>query len=514
MTIHRASNAVRGAALIALCWAAGCTTLGPDYKEPQVDWLDAWETDLYGHMTQPQAQAAEDLRFWWQLFDDPVLNDLIATARRENLSLRIAGLRILESRAVLGIADSARYPQLQQVTGGIAYVNSQEQGSSGSDESLAAYQGNFNLGWELDFWGRFRRSIESADAAFFSAISTQQDVQVLLAAQVADLYYAYLTTHLRIQIARNNAEIQRRSLEITQQLYASGQDSELDVQQARTQYLTTLSTIPDLEITLTTVRNALAAVLGRPPGELSELGGMPEALPSMEPVQLGGIPAELLTRRPDIRAAAWQVAAQSAQIGVARADFYPAISLVGTLGWTGNNLNNAPDVGTLGIGPAFTWNVFDYGRIRNNIRVQDARLEQLIGNFQNQVLQAAREIDDAAIGVTKTYERQSILADSVRSAERALDLANTRYREGYSDFQRVLDAQRALFGATERELINQGGHIGAVIAFYKAMGGGWLDMPAEEMIPEDTRNLMKARSHWGELLDQPLPDANTNQGTR
>jgi NodT family efflux transporter outer membrane factor (OMF) lipoprotein len=514
MTTHRASNPARGAALAALCWIAGCTTLGPDYEEPQVDWLDGWETDLYGQTATPQAQAVEDLSFWWHLFDDPVLNDLMVTARRENLSLQIAGLRILESRAVLGIADSSRYPQLQQVTGGIAYVNSQEQGSSGSDESLAAYQGNFNLGWELDFWGRFRRGIESADAAFFSAISTHQDIQVLLAAQVADLYYAYLTTQLRIQIARNNAEIQARSLEITQQLYAGGQNSELDVAQARTQYLTTLSTIPDLEITLTQVRNALAAVLGRPPGELSELGDMPENLPSTEPVQLDGIPAELLTRRPDIRAAAWQVAAQSAQIGVARADYYPAISLVGTLGWSGNNLNDAPDVGTLGIGPAFTWNVFDYGRIRNNIRVQDARLEQLVGNFQNQVLQAAREIDDAAISVYKTYERQSILADSVDSAERALDIANTRYREGYSDFQRVLDAQRSLFSANERELVNQGGHVSAVIAFYKAVGGGWLDMPIEEMIPEDTRDLMKARSNWGELLDQPLPYVNVNQGMR
>jgi outer membrane protein TolC len=157
------------------------------------------------------------------------------------------------------------------------------------------------------------------------------------------------------------------------------------------------------------------------------------------------------------------------------------------------------------VGPALTWNVFDYGRIRNNVRLQDARLQQSIENFQNSVLQAAREIDDAAIGVVKTREQQSVLSESVQAAERSLELANRRYQEGYADFQRVLDAQRALFSQTERELVNRGNHVSAVIALYRAMGGGWLDMPLEEIVPSATRDTMRERSDWGDLLDAPLP---------
>jgi outer membrane protein TolC len=199
------------------------------------------------------------------------------------------------------------------------------------------------------------------------------------------------------------------------------------------------------------------------------------------------------------------VAAQSAQIGVARADYFPAIALVGTLGFAGNSLGATPDVATLAVGPALTWNVFDYGRIGNNVRVQDARLQQAITNYQNRVVLAAREIDDAAVTVLKTGERQAVLTESVGSARRALDLANVRYQEGYSDFQRVLDAQRALFGAEERELVNQGNHLSAMVGLYRSLGGGWLEVPVDGLIPQDVREKMRARSRWGELLDAPLP---------
>ena len=175
----------------------------------------------------------------------------------------------------------------------------------------------------------------------------------------------------------------------------------------------------------------------------------PGTLPRVEPLLIQGIPARLLMRRPDIRAAAWQVAAQSAQIGIAEADFYPAISLLGSIGWSGNSLSDSPDVGTLAVGPGLNWNVFDYGRIENNVRVQDARLQQLIEQYQDTVLQAARETDDAAISVVKSAEQQQLLAASVRAARRSLELANTRYREGYAGFQRVLDAQQALFSQTQ-----------------------------------------------------------------
>ncbi len=487
-----------------LACLTACTTLGPDYEEPEVAWLDDWHTELYGQVEAPEQQAAADLNFWWQLFDDPVLNDLIETARKENLSLQTAGLRILEARAALGIADSARFPQSQQVTASATSITNSDI-ENGETDTFRNYQAGFGLGWELDFWGRFRRSIESADAAFFASIANQQDVQVLLSAQTADVYYRYKTTQLRILVARENAELQRRSLEITEKLYTSGQDSELDLQQARTQYLATLSSIPALERTLVNFRNALAVLLNRPPGDIPELAGLSADLPNVTPEVISEVPARLLARRPDVRAGAWQVAAQSAQIGVAQADYYPAISLLGSVGLASDSISGTADTAALAVGPTLTWNVFDYGRIRNNVRLQDARLQQAIAAYQSTVLQAAREIDDAAIGTVKTYEQGKILAESVEAARRSLELARSRYREGYADFQRVIEAQRALLAQAQNEIVNRGDHISAVIELYRALGGGWIEYQVGELVPEAVRDTMRERSQWGDLLDAPLP---------
>jgi NodT family efflux transporter outer membrane factor (OMF) lipoprotein len=501
---------MRIAFLILLSSLSACTTLGPDYQEPQVEWLQDWQADLYGQQGTRDtldSQAEADIRFWWRAFDDSALNQLIDTARQENLSLRIAGLRILESRAQLGIAGSTLYPQLQQLSGSLGYVASRQRGGAlaSDDQSFISAETGFSLGWELDFWGRFQRSIESADSAFFASIANQQDAQVLLSAQVANLYFAYRTTQLRIGIAHENAAIQKRSFEITERLYRSGQSSELDLQQAKTQYLATLASIPIFEIDLIKSRNALCLLLGRPPSELPELAARLEQLPVLDPLMIQAIPARLLVRRPDVRVAAWQIAAQSAQIGIAEAEYYPSISLAGNIGWTANTLNASPTTGTLALGPGFTWNLFDQGRIENTIRVQDARLQQLIELYQNTVLQAAQEIDDAAISTVKTREQQALLRESVVAARRALEIANTRYLEGYADFQRVLDAQQALFSQTERELINQGQQLAAVVGLYKALGGGWLVTPVEQLIPANTRETMQQRSDWGALLTVPLP---------
>ena len=210
----------------------------------------------------------------------------------------------------------------------------------------------------------------------------------------------------------------------------------------------------------------------------------------------------------------WNVAAQSAQIGIAKAELYPSISLFGSIGWSENSLGATPDVATQSIGPMFKWNIFDYGRIKNNILVQDARLQQLITVYQGQALQAAREVDDAAITILKTAEQQDILTQSVASAARALALANTRYKEGYAGFQRVLDAQRAKFAQEDRELVNQSAHISAVISLYKALGGGWVNTPVERMVKDEVKETMKQRVDWGDKLAEPLPlvsDTSTNE---
>lgn len=491
-------------ALISLLCA--CTTLGPDYEEPEVSWLQDWQSDLYAEVDEPEKQSELDLRSWWMRFDDPILAALINSAREENPSLHIAGLRILESRAQLGIADSNRYPQSQQASGAAAHIDTRESGGAiNNDDSFRNYEAGLNVGWELDFWGRFQRGIESADAAFLGSITNYQDVQLLLCAQVASLYYFYRTDLGRIAIANENAAIQKRSLELTERLFKGGQQSELDLQQAKSQYLATLASIPTLEISLTQTRNALAALLGRPPGELTELAVVSGELPDLPDLGLNEVPARLIARRPDVRTAAWQVAAQSAQIGIAEADYYPAITLLGSVGWSASSVNGSPETTTTGAGPSFTWDIFDYGRIENNVRLQDAGLQQTIENFQNTVLQAAQQVDSAAISVVKTRELQGMLGASVKAAERSLELANTMYVEGYADFSRVLDAQRSVFAQSTNELVNQGNYIAAIIELYKSLGGGWADRRIDQVIPESTREKMKARSDWGELLDAPLP---------
>jgi NodT family efflux transporter outer membrane factor (OMF) lipoprotein len=484
----------------------GCTVLGPDYQEPEVTWLDDWQSTTYPTAENKEEEQATALQLWWHLFNDPALNQLIEAANTDNINLHIAGLRILESRAILGIAGSGLYPQVQQASSAVNYVNSQQHGgqSQNRSQSVTSYSAGFNLSWELDFWGRFKRGIESADAAFLASIANQQDLQVLINAQVTDLYFAYRTTEARITIAHENATLQKRSYEINQRRFKQGQDSELDLQQAKTQYLATLSSIPALEATLIKSRNALAVLLGRAPGELPEITNAEYKLPTIDSTNIQDIPTKLLTRRPDIRAAAWQVAAQSAQIGIAEAEFYPIISLLGSISLSGSNQRGAPDISAFGIGPSLRWNIFDHGRIENNVRVQDARLQQLIENYQVSVLLAASEVDDAAISVLKTAETDQILDDTVGSAKRSLELANIRYREGYADFQRVLDAQRALFTQEDRQLVNHGSHLSAVISLYKGLGGGWVVSPVDKLIPEVIRNSMQQRTDWGDLLTAPI----------
>ena len=499
--------AKKSLALFCLFGLSACTTLGPNYQKPQVEWLDKWQPDSYTQLEEDK-QKLFDLEFWWLTFDDPVLNQLIEIAKQQNIDLRIAGLRILESRAKLGIAGSSLYPQLQQVNGNVTAAETRRQGGTLPDDnqSLVSYQAGLTVGWELDFWGKFQRGIESADAAFFNSMANYQSVQVLLSSTVADLYFSYRTTEQRIKIARKNAEIQKRSYQITEQVYLEGQESELDLQQAKSQYLATLSTIPKLQISLIKTRNALATILARPPGIIDELTPSDDFNHTVfASFPINDLPANLLLRRPDIRASAWQVAAQSAQIGIAESDFYPSISLLGSLSWTGNSVSSAPDNGFLGVGPAFAWNIFDHGRIENNIRIQDARLQQLIEQYQSNVLSAAREVDDAAISIIKTAEQVDILSQALVAAERGLSLANTRYREGYSSFQRVLDAQRSVFSQAEQEIVNRGSHMSAVIALYKALGGGWSEANISNIVPDNVKKSLEQRTNWGDLLDAALP---------
>ncbi|VVP84609.1 Cation efflux system protein CusC [Pseudomonas fluorescens] len=492
--------ATRPLLLFALLALGGCIRLGPDFQSPGEPWVDHWNTPNLEHASQRALQP--DIRQWWQIFADPTLNQLIAEADANNSSLRIAGLRVMEARAQLGIAQSGRYPQLQQLGADSIYVDRHQSGGINPvDSQFWQHSAAFDVGWELDFWGRFSRAIEAADASYFAAEANYEDVLVLLRAQVADTYFSLRTTQARLRVAEANAEQQKRNYEITEKLFNSGQTAELDLQQAKTQYLGTLSSIPGLEDQLVRLRNGLTVLIGRAPGALPMVVENTGLIPLVDRAVLQDVPASLLLRRPDVRAAELNVAAQSALIGVAESDFYPSLTLLGSIVWSSDTLSGTSRSLDLVGGPSLRWNVFDHGRISNNVRVQDARLQQLIEVYRDKVRQAAREADDAASGLTRSLQRERILREAEGAAKRSLVLASALYREGYSDFQRVLDAQRALLDVQDSYLLSRGDAVSNAIALYKALGGGWYS--AQARVDPATREQMQQRTDWGDLLAEP-----------
>ena len=503
MSVNRLG--MRAVALAGAVLLGACTTVGPDFMRPQVPaWLADWTGgSLKSLAVDPRGPRSPQTQEWWRTFKDPVLDQLVAEAQRVNPNVRTAGIRIMEARAQLGIAGSTRYPQFQQATGEVLWAG--EQRSNGQDISALSFSAGLQIGWELDFWGKFRRSIESADAGYFASIAQYDDLQVLMAAQVTSLYCSIRTLEARLVIAHENAALQKRSLDIAEQLFKGGADSELDVQQAKAQYLGTLATIPQLEAGLRQTQNALSTLLARAPGPLPEMAAGKDVIPQAQLDVIVDIPADLLRRRPDIRAAEMQLAAQSALIGVSVADLYPSISLLGSLGLSATSLSGSPRALTWGLGPGLVWNVFDHGRLTNAVLVQDARFQQLYEQYQDVVLRAAREVDDAAVGFAKTGEQIAFLADSVKAAQRSLDIATLQYREGLTDFERVLDTQRVLFSQQELLVTTRGTVTQNLIALYKAMGGGWEQGRSRPVLDDVTRETMGHRSNWKGTLDAPLP---------
>jgi len=502
-------SGMRAAVLAGTVLLSACTTVGPDFKRPQVPWLDAWTGGSLSSVgANRQGTGSPQTEEWWRNFNDPVLTQLVAEAQRVNPNVRTAGLRIMEARAQLGIAGSALYPQLQQATSEALWAG--EARSHATDTSAVSFNAALQISWELDFWGKFRRGIESADAGYFASIAQYDDLQVLMAAQVAGLYASIRVVEARLSIARENAALQRRSLEIAERLFKGGAESELDVQQAKAQLLGTLSTIPQLEGVQRQTENALSTLLARAPGPLPEMAAGKDVIPHAELDVIVDMPAALLYRRPDIRAAELQLAAQSALIGVSLADLYPSISLFGFVGLSATSAMAGQRVLSAALGPTLVWNVFDHGRLTNTVLLQDARFQQLYEQYQDTVLRAAREVDDAAVGFAKAEEQIPLLTASVKAAQRSLAIASIQYREGLSDFERVLDSQRTLFGQQDLLVSTRGNLTQNLISLYKAMGGGWEQGRRRPVLDDVTRETMGQRSNWKRLLEAPLPPPGTD----
>ncbi|WP_139800696.1 efflux transporter outer membrane subunit [Geothermobacter hydrogeniphilus] len=496
-----------------LTFNAGCTMVGPDFVKPEAPVADSW-LDQTGTQLRPEAEQRPE---WWQLFNDPVLNDLIKKAYQQNLDLQVTGLRVLEARAQLGLVTGQFYPQQQRVGGGATIINGSKNGANTlqADLNYTDYTAGFDAAWELDFWGKFRRGIEAADAGYIAAIASYDDVLVALTAEVARSYTLIRELQERIAIANENIAIQKRSLEIARARFEGGLVTELDVQQAVSLLRDTQALVPRLETVLRQTTNALSTLLGMPPSNLDDLLAGPPKIPQVPAEVAVGVPAELLRRRPDVRRAELQAAAQSALIGVARADLYPHFSLVGSIGLRSSNagLTKAGGIGgssfsdlfngdslELFAGPTFSWDIFNYGRIKNQVRIQDARFQQLAVNYQNTVLRAAREVEDEMIAFLKDQEQSRFLADSVAASKRSVDIALIQYREGVVDYQRVLDTQRVLAAAQDRYIETNGSVVLDLVGLYKALGGGWQIRGDTPLVNDETRKQMAERTDWGKLL--------------
>jgi NodT family efflux transporter outer membrane factor (OMF) lipoprotein len=468
--------------------------------------LEAFETD------------AAQLEEWWRLLEDPVLDELIATARRENNGLKIAGLRVLESQARLNIAVGNKYPQQQVLAGNISAIGASETtpNTGTTDTNFTEFNLGASVVWEIDFWGRFRRGVEAADAGLLASIASYDEALVLLAAQVADVYALIRATEEQLRLAKESYAIQERSYEIAEVLYRNGSSSELDALQAKTQLLGTAAVIPDLETTLRQLKNALAVLLGRTPGNVDDILKGEGRLPAIPETVGTGIPADLLRQRPDVRRAELQALAQNALVGVAQANLYPSFSLAGTIGVTTAEGTTSPGSGESGvehlfssdsigysIGPQFVWPFLNYGRIRNNIRVEDARLQQALVAYRETVIQAYREVEDAMTALVGARKQDRILAEGVQTARRSAELSLLRYQEGFADYQRVLQAQQALFAQQQRYATNQGAVMRSFVALYRGLGGGWQPAETVDFVDEEMREEMKQRTNWGNLLDDP-----------
>ncbi len=501
---------MRSGVLVAAVLISACAPVGPDFVRPEVPVNPAWlDAELEQFDTDP-AELAE----WWRALNDPVLDELIATARRENNNLRIAGLRVLESQARLNIAVGNKYPQQQVLAGDVTAIGTSESAanSATTDSSFTEFNVGVNVVWEIDFWGRFRRGIEAADADFLASIASYDDAMVLVTAQVADAYALIRATEEQLRLAEESYEIQKRSFEIAEVLFRNGSSSELDALQAKTQLLGTAAVIPALELSLRQLRNALSVLLGRTPGDIADILKGAGALPDIPESISVDIPANMLRQRPDVRRAELQALAQNARVGVAQADLYPSFTLTGSLGLStreGTSTTSGADQLfesdslAYSFGPTFVWPFLNYGRIRNSVRVQDARLQQALVAYRDTVIQAAREVEDAMAAYVGTQAQDEILEEGVRTAHRSARLSLLRYQEGFADYQRVLQAQQALFGQQQRYAANRGDILRSFVALYRGLGGGWQVNTQGEFVDEITRETMEQRTNWGDVLENP-----------
>ena len=473
-------SVVRALPSVAVALLLGCSAVGPDFTPPERPlpggWRQTLEAGLVAADTASDAEA--ELASWWRRYEDPLLDDLVARALGGGLDVREALARVAEARALRGVAAADRVPG---VDARAAYERRSDSDNTPGGSFIPDsddWSLGFDATWELDVWGRVRRSVEAADADLGASVEHARDVAVSVAAEVARTYVKRRAFQRRLDIARQNVDLQQQTLDLARTRLDAGLVGERDEAQALTNVESTRARVPALEIGLRAAENRLAVLLGLPPGALADelaVASGAGVIPVPPTTVVVGAPADLLRRRPDVRRAEQELAAETARIGVARAELYPRLALNGRLGLASDSTGDLfeRESGVFGLGPSLRWNVFDGGRLRHRMHAQDARAEQALVAWERVVLSALEEAENAMTAFVREQSRRAALDRAATEAARAVQLAQTQYREGLTDFQAVVDTERTVAELQDELALSEAAIATSGVALFKALGGGW-----------------------------------------
>ncbi len=457
---------------LSAVFLSGCA-VGPNYKRPQTSVANSFANAPTNVVSLDEAALAT----WWKGLNDARLNRLVDRAITNNHDLRIATANLKEARALRRLTTFDLAPTVQANAG---YANSLLSkaaalpGTPRAAREMELYDASFDATWELDLFGRVRRSVQAASAQVGSVEATRFDMLVSVIAEVARNYFELRGQQNQLAVARKNADVQTETLKITQSRLDGGRGTDFDVSRSRSLLNLTLSTIPPLEAAIQKTIYRIAVLTGQEPTALITELSTPEPLPSTMPALPLGDPAALLRRRPDIRAAERSLAAATAQIGVATGDLFPRVTFIGSVGFQADTFAGLGKNGgdRWNFGPRITWAALDLGRVQARIKAADARTEAALAFYERTVLTALEETEGALVDFGREQSRQQFLQTSAEASQKAADLAHQRYEGGVTDFLSVLDAERTLLEAQDRLASSQTRTATAFVAVYKALGGG------------------------------------------
>ena len=451
----------------ALGIALGGCAVGPVYQRPEVPVPAQWQVSIQ------QANSLANTA-WWQQFQDPVLDGLIQIALQENKDVQIAAARVEEYMGRYGVTRSAQFPQVGAGAAGARTRSGETTVPAGTSLINNNFQLDLGVSYELDLWGKLSSATDAARAQLLATEEARRTVILTLVSQLAGSYVLLLDYDKQLVVTRETLQTRSESVRINGLRFKAGLIGEMDYQQAVAEYQNAAVQVPLLERQIAQQENAISLLLGRNPGHIARGRNLDQlAMPQVP----GGLPSELLERRPDIRQAEQQLIAANAQIGVAKAAFYPSISLTGLLGLASNDLSDLFE------GPSRTWTfagqltqpIFTGGRLEGQLQVAEAVQKQALLNYQQVIQTAFAEVDDALVAVAKLREQLQTQVEQVKALQRYLDLATLRYQNGYSDYLTVVDAERNLYSAQLSLVQSQGQLFIALANLYKVMGGGWVD---------------------------------------